>query len=116
MFPSSLNAKKELYKNYKSYNSGTMFCMIYYVFDFSRNSTPTIYIFCRLIILRISKYFSVDFFFYNFQDMKKFESEVRALQTALAQAQSTLTSPELGRLSLKEQLSHRQVGWCCVYL
>ncbi|XP_063773938.1 nesprin-1 isoform X14 [Pseudophryne corroboree] len=42
------------------------------------------------------------------KDMKKFESEVRALQTALEQAQSTLTSPELGRLSLKEQLSHRQ--------
>ncbi|PIO02913.1 hypothetical protein AB205_0113040, partial [Aquarana catesbeiana] len=42
------------------------------------------------------------------EDMKKFESEARALQTALAQAQSTLTSPELGRLSLKEQLSHRQ--------
>ncbi|XP_075718991.1 nesprin-1 isoform X3 [Rhinoderma darwinii] len=42
------------------------------------------------------------------KDMKKFESEVRALQTALEQAQTTLTSPELGRLSLKEQLSHRQ--------
>lgn len=45
--------------------------------------------------------------------MKKFESEVRALQTALEQAQTTLTSPELGRLSLKEQLSHRQV--LCTY-
>jgi len=43
------------------------------------------------------------------QDMKKFEVELRALQTALEQAQATLTSPELGRLSLKEQLSHRQV-------
>ena len=41
--------------------------------------------------------------------MKKFEVELRALQTALEQAQATLTSPELGRLSLKEQLSHRQV-------
>lgn len=43
------------------------------------------------------------------QDMKKFEVELRALQAALEQAQATLTSPELGRLSLKEQLSHRQV-------
>jgi len=43
------------------------------------------------------------------QDMKKFEVEVRALQAALEQAQATLTSPELGHLSLKEQLSHRQV-------
>uniref|UniRef100_A0A8C5QKE9 Spectrin repeat containing nuclear envelope protein 1 n=1 Tax=Leptobrachium leishanense TaxID=445787 RepID=A0A8C5QKE9_9ANUR len=42
------------------------------------------------------------------KDMKSFESELRALQTALEQAQTTLTSPELGRLSLKEQLSHRQ--------
>lgn len=43
------------------------------------------------------------------QDMKKFEVELRALQAALEQAQATLTSPELGHLSLKEQLSHRQV-------
>lgn len=43
------------------------------------------------------------------QDMKKFEVELRALQAALEQAQATLTSPELGRLSLKDQLSHRQV-------
>ncbi|XP_062428373.1 nesprin-1 isoform X2 [Rhea pennata] len=42
------------------------------------------------------------------KDMKKFEVELRALQAALEQAQATLTSPELGRLSLKEQLSHRQ--------
>lgn len=41
--------------------------------------------------------------------MKKFETEVKALRTALEQAQATLTSPEIGRLSLKEQLSHRQV-------
>ncbi|KAM9316746.1 nesprin-1-like [Gastrophryne carolinensis] len=41
-------------------------------------------------------------------DMKDFENKVRGLQTALAQVHSTLTSPELGRLSLKEQLSHRQ--------
>lgn len=43
------------------------------------------------------------------QDMKKFEIELRALQAALEQAQAMLTSPELGHLSLKEQLSHRQV-------
>uniref|UniRef100_A0A8C6J2C0 Uncharacterized protein n=1 Tax=Melopsittacus undulatus TaxID=13146 RepID=A0A8C6J2C0_MELUD len=42
------------------------------------------------------------------KDMKKFEIELRALQVALEQAQATLTSPELGHLSLKEQLSHRQ--------
>ncbi|KAM6459267.1 nesprin-1-like [Liasis olivaceus] len=42
------------------------------------------------------------------KDMKKFETEVKALRTALEQAQATLTSPEIGRLSLKEQLSHRQ--------
>lgn len=41
--------------------------------------------------------------------MKKFETEVKALQSALEQAQTTLTSTEIGRLSLKEQLSHRQV-------
>lgn len=50
------------------------------------------------------------------QDMKKFEGELRNLQAALEQAQAILTSPEVGRLSLKEQLSHRQVtkqnlGW-----
>jgi hypothetical protein len=44
------------------------------------------------------------------QDMKKFEAELRNLQAALEQAQTTLTSPEVGRLSLKEQLSHRQVS------
>ncbi|XP_059684163.1 nesprin-1-like [Gavia stellata] len=42
------------------------------------------------------------------KDMKKFEVELRALQAALEQAQATLTSPELGHLSLKQQLSHRQ--------
>ncbi|KAM7172376.1 nesprin-1 isoform 3-T4 [Macrochelys suwanniensis] len=42
------------------------------------------------------------------KDMKKFEAEVKTLHAALEQAQATLTSPELGRLSLKEQLSHRQ--------
>lgn len=42
--------------------------------------------------------------------MKKFETELKALHIALEQAQATLTSPEIGRLSLKEQLSHRQVN------
>ncbi|XP_078239370.1 nesprin-1 isoform X9 [Pogona vitticeps] len=42
------------------------------------------------------------------KDMRKFETEVKALQTALEKAQATLTSSEIGRLSLKEQLSHRQ--------
>lgn len=41
--------------------------------------------------------------------MRKFETELKNLQFALEQAQTTLTSPEVGRLSLKEQLSHRQV-------
>ncbi|CAH7312413.1 unknown_gene_12013 [Phodopus roborovskii] len=42
------------------------------------------------------------------KDMKRFEGELRNLQAALEQAQTILTSPEVGRLSLKEQLSHRQ--------
>ncbi|KAH0622390.1 hypothetical protein JD844_024656, partial [Phrynosoma platyrhinos] len=42
------------------------------------------------------------------KDMKKFETEVKALQAALEKAQATLTSSEIGRLTLKEQLSHRQ--------
>ncbi|XP_008561303.1 PREDICTED: nesprin-1-like [Galeopterus variegatus] len=42
------------------------------------------------------------------KDMKKFEAELKNLQAALEQAQTTLTSPEVGRLTLKEQLSHRQ--------
>lgn len=41
--------------------------------------------------------------------MEKFESEVKALHTALEQVQATLISPELARLSLKEQLTQRQV-------
>lgn len=41
--------------------------------------------------------------------MEKFESEVKALHMALEQVQATLTSPELARLSLKEQLTQRQV-------
>lgn len=43
--------------------------------------------------------------------MEKFESEVKNLQVSLEQVQSTLTSPELTRLSLKDQLSHRQVTY-----
>ncbi|KAM8787975.1 nesprin-1-like isoform 3-T3 [Rhynchonycteris naso] len=46
------------------------------------------------------------------KDMKKFETELKNLQVALEQAQTTLTSPEAGRLSLKEQLSHRQHLLC----
>ncbi|TSO25166.1 Nesprin-1 [Bagarius yarrelli] len=42
------------------------------------------------------------------KDMEKFESEVKALHMALEQVQATLTSPELARLSLKEQLTQRQ--------
>ncbi|XP_055471872.1 nesprin-1 isoform X4 [Psammomys obesus] len=42
------------------------------------------------------------------KDMRKFEGELRNLQAALEQAQTILASPEVGRLSLKEQLSHRQ--------
>lgn len=63
------------------------------------------------------RYVYIDFCFSSYsslnqivlQDMKKFEIELRGLQAALEQAQATLTSPELGHLSLKEQLSHRQV-------
>ena len=43
------------------------------------------------------------------QDMKKFEAELRNLQVALEQAQTTLTSPEVGRLSLRSNsLTDRQ--------
>lgn len=41
--------------------------------------------------------------------MERFESEVKALHVTLEQVQATLTSPELARLSLKEQLTQRQV-------
>ncbi len=44
-----------------------------------------------------------------FQDMERFESEVKDLHVLLEQVQVTLTSPELARLSLKEQLTQRQV-------
>ncbi|KAJ8270593.1 hypothetical protein GJAV_G00116870 [Gymnothorax javanicus] len=42
------------------------------------------------------------------KDMERFECEVKALHGALEQAQVTLTSPDLARLSLKEQLAQRQ--------
>lgn len=45
----------------------------------------------------------------DLQDMEKFENEVKSLHVALDQVQATLTSPELARLSLKEQLAQRQV-------
>lgn len=41
--------------------------------------------------------------------MEALEHEVKALHVALEQVQTTLTSPELARQSLKEQLSQRQV-------
>lgn len=46
------------------------------------------------------------------KDMRQFETELKHLQVALEQAQTTLASPEVGRLSLKEQLSHRQHLLC----
>uniref|UniRef100_A0A4W3HCF8 Nesprin-1 n=1 Tax=Callorhinchus milii TaxID=7868 RepID=A0A4W3HCF8_CALMI len=42
------------------------------------------------------------------KDMEKFETEVRRLQVVVKQAQVSLTSSELTRLSLKEQLPQRQ--------
>lgn len=41
--------------------------------------------------------------------MEALEFEVKALHVALEQVQATLTSPELARQSLKEQLAQRQV-------
>lgn len=41
--------------------------------------------------------------------MDALEYEVTALHATLEQVQSTLTSPELARQSLKEQLVQRQV-------
>lgn len=41
--------------------------------------------------------------------MEALEYEVKALHVALEQVQATLTSPELARQSLKEQLFQRQV-------
>lgn len=42
--------------------------------------------------------------------MEALEYEVKALHVALEQVQATLTSPELARQSLKEQLAQRQVN------
>ncbi|XP_042156778.1 nesprin-1 isoform X2 [Oncorhynchus tshawytscha] len=42
------------------------------------------------------------------KDMVRLEAEVKTLHDSLDQAQLTLTSPELARLSLREQLTHRQ--------
>lgn len=44
------------------------------------------------------------------QDMVRLEAEVKTLHDSLDQAQLTLTSPDLARLSLREQLTHRQVN------
>lgn len=44
------------------------------------------------------------------QSMEPLEYEVKTLQVALEQVQATLTSPELARQSLKEQLAQRQVA------
>ena len=41
--------------------------------------------------------------------MEALECEVKALHVALEQVQATLTSPELARQNLKEQLFQRQV-------
>lgn len=45
-----------------------------------------------------------------FQSMEALEQEVKSLHVALEQVQATLTSPELARQSLKEQLTQRQVN------
>uniref|UniRef100_A0A8C7M5B3 Spectrin repeat containing nuclear envelope protein 1 n=1 Tax=Oncorhynchus kisutch TaxID=8019 RepID=A0A8C7M5B3_ONCKI len=42
------------------------------------------------------------------KDMVRLEAEVKTLHDSLDQAQLTLTSPDLARLSLREQLTHRQ--------
>lgn len=47
------------------------------------------------------------------QSMEALEYEVKALHVALEQVQATLTSPELARQSLKEQLAQRQVTTPC---
>lgn len=48
--------------------------------------------------------------------MERFENEVKALHVSLEQVQATLTSPELARLSLKEQLTQRQVHFSALIL
>lgn len=54
---------------------------------------------CRL---QVSSYVSS-------QDMLHLEAEVKTLHAAVEQIQVTLASPELHRLSLREQLTQRQV-------
>lgn len=46
--------------------------------------------------------------------MERLEGEVKALHVSLEQVQATLTSPELARLSLKEQLTQRQVTFALI--
>lgn len=43
------------------------------------------------------------------QDMLRLEAEVKNLHAAVDQIQVTLASPDLNRLSLREQLTQRQV-------
>lgn len=43
------------------------------------------------------------------QDMLRLEAEVKSLHAAVDQIQVTLASPDLNRLSLREQLTQRQV-------
>ncbi|CAL8394133.1 unnamed protein product, partial [Arctogadus glacialis] len=42
------------------------------------------------------------------KDMMRLEAEVKSLHATLEQVQTTLASPDLNRLSLREQLTHRQ--------
>lgn len=44
------------------------------------------------------------------QDMSRLEAEVKNLHAAIDQIQVTLASPDLNRLSLREQLTQRQVN------
>lgn len=44
------------------------------------------------------------------QDMLLLEAEVKILHAAVDQIQITLASPDLNRLSLREQLTQRQVN------
>lgn len=48
-------------------------------------------------------------FYVSSQDMLHLEAEVKNLHAAVEQIQVTLASPELHRLSLREQLTQRQV-------
>lgn len=48
-------------------------------------------------------------YFVSHQDMLRLEAEVKSLHAAVDQVQVTLASPDLNRLSLREQLTQRQV-------